>query len=55
VLIEDRSILVQPVATEDVAERIATLPGRELRAGAFTTPAKPAGIRTWRDYLAATS
>jgi uncharacterized protein YbjT (DUF2867 family) len=99
VLIEDRSILVQPVATEDVAERIATLlengpsghselggpevfrfeelarqwqrargtkrpvlpiripgkAGRALRAGAFTTSAKRAGIRTWRDYLAATN
>ncbi len=89
---------MQPVATEDLAERIGTLladgpsghtelggpevfrfeelarqwqrargtkrpglpiripgkAGRELRAGAFTTSAKLAGIRTWRDYLAAT-
>jgi uncharacterized protein YbjT (DUF2867 family) len=98
VLIEDRSLLVQPVHVEDVAGRIADLlaaepsgavefggpealrfeelarqwqrargskrpvlpirvpgrAGRELRAGALTTAAEPAGTHTWADYLAAT-
>ena len=94
----DRNMLVQPVAVEDVADRIADLliegptggivefggpqterlevlardwlrargskrpvwsvrvpgrAGRELRAGALTTRARPAGTRTWRDYLEA--
>lgn len=96
VLVEDRSLVVQPVAIEDVADRIAGLladgpagvvefggpealrfgdlaeawqavrgtkkpvlpiriPGRiagAVRAGALTTSAKPAGTRTWADYLA---
>jgi uncharacterized protein YbjT (DUF2867 family) len=96
VLVEDRSLVVQPVAIEDVAGRIAGLladgpagavefggpealrfgelaeawqaargtkrpvlpiriPGRiagAVRAGALTTSARPAGTRTWADYLA---
>lgn len=27
--------------------------GREIRAGALTTPAEPRGLHTWRDYLSA--
>jgi uncharacterized protein YbjT (DUF2867 family) len=97
VLVEDRSLVVQPVHVEDVAGRIAQLlavgpsgdvefggpqalrfeelarawqgargsrrpvlpirvpgrAGRELRAGALTTSAAPAGTHTWADYLAA--
>ena len=93
----DRNAVFQPVAVEDVADRIATLIsagpagpvefagpecltlddlarqwlqarhsrrpiwpirfpsslGRELRAGALTTSAKPTGTRTWRDFLTA--
>jgi uncharacterized protein YbjT (DUF2867 family) len=94
----DRNMMCQPVAVEDVADRIAGLLaeppaggvvelggpradrmealarewlrargskrpiwsiripgrfGREVRAGALTTTATPAGTRTWRDYLAA--
>lgn len=92
----DRNMMCQPVAVEDVADRIAELLaepptggivelggpqaermdtlarewlrargskrpvwsiripgrfGREVRAGALTTEALPAGTRTWRDYL----
>ncbi|GAB1688346.1 NAD(P)H-binding protein [Krasilnikovia sp. M28-CT-15] len=32
--------------------RIPGRAGRELRAGALTTAARPAGTRTWHDYLA---
>lgn len=94
----DRDMLCQPVAVEDVAERIAALLaeppvdgivelggpraermgalaqewlrargsrrpvwsiripgrlGREVRAGALITEARPTGTRTWQDYLEA--
>ncbi len=94
----DKRLRFQPVAVEDVADRIADLLvdgpsggvvelagprsetldvlarewlaargsrrpvwpiripgrfGRELRAGALTTTARPTGTRTWRDYLEA--
>jgi uncharacterized protein YbjT (DUF2867 family) len=97
-LLIDPNLVFQPVAVEDVADRIADvlaqeptggvvevagpetlrlgdlaeswqqargsrrpmwpirLPGglgRQVRAGALTTSARPTGTRTWRDYLAA--
>jgi uncharacterized protein YbjT (DUF2867 family) len=97
-LLIDKRLKVQPIAVEDVADRIADvlvegpaggivevagpraetldvlarewlaargsrrpvwpirIPGRfgrELRAGALTTAARPVGTRTWHDFLAA--
>ena len=97
-LLIDKGMRFQPVAVEDVADRIADLLaegpsggvvevagpraetldvlarewlaargsrrpvwpirvpgrfGREVRAGALTTAARPTGTRTWRDYLEA--